>query len=72
MTGYTRQDEEHLLETWLVIFAQFSSRRPLRQLRMESRGNRDDNRITEGTESELANVDAVYPSYRGCVFMRAG
>ncbi len=34
---------------------------------MESRGPRNDNRIMKGTESELSNVDAVCPSYRGCV-----
>jgi hypothetical protein len=39
---------------------------------MESRGNRNDNRIAEGTESELANVDVMCSRYRGCVIIWAG
>ena len=34
---------------------------------MESRGNRNDNRTTEGTEIRLANVDDVRSSYGGHV-----
>ena len=34
---------------------------------MESRENGNDNKVTEGTESELENVDAVCTGYRGCV-----
>lgn len=59
MARDTRQDEEHLLKSGLVILAQFSGRRPLGKSCMESRRNREDNRIAEGTKCELADVDVV-------------
>lgn len=69
---YTRQDKGHLIEPWYVTPVLFSGRRALTQSRIRSRGNRNHNRTTEGTEIKLVNVDAVHSSYLEGVVMPAG